>query len=246
MTNIWAVMMHTLGESHRRRVWIPFLAAALLGVLAIIMGFGIELTPNTYADTIISSVFMSWSWGTILTALCLGATSIPTERQSETLFTLPIHRWELLVGKLCGNLVLLIGIHLAGYLISVALAFHSSLPVPAYSVLALVEAITLSFAMLSLSIPLGMRMQPLEAGTLTIVILVAVAFVANLWVDPINPVPFGIRGMRVADPISYAFFNGPVISQQFLGIAANLAESVVLLGLFGFLFRRTELVGKAR
>ena len=171
MRNIWAVTMHTLTEAHSRKISLPFLVAALLGVLVIIGGFGIFLIPNQYANNIISGFFLFWSWGTILTALCLGAASIPIERQSETLFTLPIHRWELLAGKLLGNWILVTVMHILGYVISVALAFHNHLPVTVYSIVALLTAIAASFGFLCLSVPLGMRLSAVEAGTMTVLVL---------------------------------------------------------------------------
>src|SRR5262245_15360776 len=127
MIRVWAVIVHTMKDGLGRRVWYPFLAAVVLSVLLLIFGFGIYLTPNRYADNILSSFFMFWTWGTLITSLCLGAISIPVERQSQTLFTLPIARWEMLLGKLLGTQILIVCTQVAGYSICLLLAAHTDL-----------------------------------------------------------------------------------------------------------------------
>jgi ABC-type transport system involved in multi-copper enzyme maturation permease subunit len=229
-------MIYTLMEAHRRRIWFPFLLGAIVGVLMLLWGFGILLRPNEYADNIITTFFYFWSLGTAATALCLGAASIPIERETLTLFTLPIGRWDLLFGKLCGNCLLVTAIHLAGYLISIALAFHANLPVAAYSVVSLFAAVSLSFVMLCFSIPLGVVMSPVLAGSLT----VGASFVLSYAIFRAFINWQSIEIIQDAEVMRHAFFNRPVDLWDYLPGFASLAQGLTFFLLIGFMFRRTE------
>src|SRR5262249_45248835 len=149
-------------------------------LVSVIGGFGIHLKTNIYANNIISSFFMFWTWGTLITAMCLGATSIPIERRSQALLSLPLSRWEIFTGKLIGSLLLVGCFQIVGFLISVALASHNDLPVGNYSYFALATAFAATFIVLCFTVPLGAWMSPMAVGTvwISLQVLLAIALIA--------------------------------------------------------------------
>jgi len=175
MKAIRAVALLTIRDGIRGRAWFPFVFALILCFAALLFGLGWRNlvagrlpTDTRYLYNIVSLVFYLWAWGSLWTALFVGSTSIPRERKTPTLFTLPIARWEMALGKLIGAEILIAGFLVAGYALCAGLARWCQVPIRAYSGLGLATALTTSFVYLCLSVPLGGWLSPVVVGTLTL------------------------------------------------------------------------------
>jgi len=248
MIRIWQVTIHTIRDGVRRGAWIPFGAAALLGVLSLLMGFGYKLKPNPYANVIISGFFHFWTLGTLMTTIYLGATTIPTERRTPALFTLPLARWEIIAGKLIGTQVLTSCFLVAGYLISIGLAMHANLPILAHSLLGLAAAWIACFVCLCLSVPLGVRMPAVLSGTLTIIAINLAPQIEALADASLINRNWFVKAVGILSPwqipgvlTRYAFFDGPNLWAHYSALGGSaLWGFVILIGLTALL-NRTEL-----
>ena len=175
MKAIRAVAFLTIRDGIRGRAWFPFVFALILCFAALLFGLGWRnlVSGRLPADTrylynIVSLVFYLWAWGSLWTAVWVGSTSIPRERKTPTLFTLPVARWEIALGKLIGAEILIAGFLMVGYAVCVGLARWCQVPIRAYSGLGLATALTTSFVYLCLSVPLGAWLSPVVVGTLTV------------------------------------------------------------------------------
>src|SRR6267154_1980404 len=157
VNEIRAVAIYTFRDGIRRKALFPFVLGLVLGALLIVLQYGVrvQVTAATpYAENIISSFFFFWVWGALFTTAWLGACAMPIERRSQALLTLPIARWKLIAGKLIGIEILSSAILIAGYLFSLVIAHRQHLEITADSIYGLAAALTASFVVLCLSIPL--------------------------------------------------------------------------------------------
>jgi len=174
VNEIRAVAIYTIRDGIRRKAWFPFAFGLLLGALLIFIQYGVKVQVSAatpYAENIISSFFFFWVWGALFTTAGLGASAIPIERRSQALLTLPIARWKLIAGKLIGTQVISAVILISGYLFSFWIAHRQHLEITWNSVYGLAAALTASFVVLCLSVPLGVRLPAMVTGTLTIAVL---------------------------------------------------------------------------
>jgi len=197
----------------------------------------------------ISSLFYFWSWGCLFTAVCVGSASIPRERRTPMLFTLPLTRWELALGKLIGAQLLSAAFLALGFGLSSGLAVLSGVPVTAYSGLSFATALTVSFVYLCLSIPLGAWLSPVIVGTITVIAEAQSTVVEGMAKAHLISgngltkalgylLPWTIPG----EPIRGAFFHGTHASgADFAGLLLNAFFGVIFFIGLTFLMRRGEL-----
>src|SRR5436190_8362458 len=195
MKRIWMMMLLSIKDSLRAKAWIPLFIMSVLAWFPMLMGFGIQFRTNAYADNIISNYFQLLSLGIYLSGLILGGMSMSLERRASMLFTLPISRTEIAVGKLLGTQIVVGAGLLVGYFISLAFALHFGLSSFAYSRLGLATAMSLSFTYLCFSIPLGFWMSPIGTILTALLIvntpslldsLVSQQWVTNHWIVGVN------------------------------------------------------------
>lgn len=254
MKGIWAVAVLTMRDGIRGKAWVPFCAGILFCAVILLGSFGWNnivagKLHNAYSDNIVSSIFNIWSLGTVLTVLWVASTSFPRERRTPTLFTLPLARWEIALGKLIGVQILAAGFLAVGYGLSAALMVHSGSPLLSYSLLGFATALTLSFLYGCLSIPLGIRMSPIVAGVTTMFV-VGMADLTDLlknahyissngfvWMIE-HLFPWRIPG----DPTKKIFYSGiPWSGSDYAGLLINAAIGVAFFVALNFLMRRDEL-----
>lgn len=255
MNRIWLMAVLSMKDSLRAKVWIPFVLGILAAFMILLLGFGYKLAPNAYANNIISSYFLFFSVGTYLTGIILGATTMPLERKAAVLFTLPISRTEIVVGKLLGNQIIVGCGLVGGYLASLSLALHYDLTGFSYSVLGLATAFTVSFTYLCLSIPLGFWMSSVPT-VITAWLIVNVpsslkAFVdqrsiTSAWlVKPIEAIALVAPGQINPHPLNKGFYNAFVEAGAYLSLARALLLALLFFILLLALAQRKELSTKS-
>jgi ABC-type transport system involved in multi-copper enzyme maturation permease subunit len=248
MNRIWAIAGFTIRDAIRRRVWYPFFGMMILAVLLMVMQFGFTAShQNPYADNIISSFFFFWAWGTLFTGMILGASALPVERRTPVLWTLPMQRWHLIVGKLIGAQILLSGLVLLGFGLSLVLAIRQHLPISSYAGLGLVTALSSVFICLCLSIPLGARLSGVGAGTVALFlpllpsfteVMEKGGFVDHSWlVAAIKHVlPFRVD----THPMNNAFWANVVQPGQYASLGWSILFSFALFVVLVTLINRSE------
>lgn len=256
MKKVWLVTTLAMKDSLHTLWGIPFV---IFGTLAanfiMLMGFGYQLKPNAYANNIISSHFMFLAMGIYLGGLALGSLSMPRERRSRVMFTLPISRAEIALGKLLGNQIVVGAGLLIAYGISRLWASHFNLTAFAHSWLGLATAFSLSFTYLCLVIPLGYWMPPFPAAIFAWLIvdipmelrhLADAEMIGNRWL--VKFIDFLVKatpGHLEVLPARKAFWNLPVTAGNYVGVITDLLLAFAFFSLLCLLANRKELSTKS-
>jgi hypothetical protein len=256
MKRLWLMTVLTIKDSLRTLVWIPFAVGILAANLILLGGFGYQLKPNPYASNIISSHFMMFSMGIYFSGLALGSTSMPRERQARVMFTLPISRTEIVLGKLLGHQIVVGFGLLVGYLISLCWALYFDVTGFAHSWLGLAVAFSISFTYLCLAIPLGYWMPAVPAALVAWLIVNVPAalkafsdngFITAGWlVQPIEVLAKLTPGHVDEDPLMKAFYNLPVFVGDYAGVLTDVLLALVFFALLSALANRKELSTKSQ
>jgi ABC-type transport system involved in multi-copper enzyme maturation permease subunit len=256
MKRLWLMTALTIKDSLRTLVWIPFAVGIIAANLMLLGGFGYRLVPNPYASNIISSHFMIFSAGIYFSGIALGATSMPRERRARVMFTLPISRTEIVLGKLLGNQIVVgLGL-LAGYLISLCWALYFDLTGFTHSWLGLAVAFSLSFTYLCLTIPLGYWMPAVPAALVAWLIVNVPStlklfsdnqvITANWLVQSIEILASLTPGHLDAEPLSKAFYNLPVFAGDYVGVLTDVLLALAFFTFLSALGNRKELSTKSQ
>lgn len=255
MNRIWMMALLSLKDSLRAKAWIPLFGMSVLAWVPLLAGFGPKLTPNAFANNIISSYFAILSFGVYVSGLILGATSMPSERRASVMFTLPISRTEIVAGKLLGTQMIVACGLLIGYLVSLALAVHFDLAGFAYSRLGLATALTISFTYLCLSIPLGFWLSPVPAGLMAVVLINVPSTLKDLvdhqWITAgwlvrvIEVLRTVMPGQVDPVPLSKAFYDNYVDLGDYVGVGRDAFLALVFFMLLSALAQRKELSTKS-
>jgi hypothetical protein len=256
MKRIWLVTVVAIRDSLHTLWGIPFLVFGILAAnFIMLMGFGYQLEPNPYADNIISSHFLFLAMGIWLGGLVLGALSMPRERRARVMFTLPISRMQIVLGKLLGNQIVVGGGLLIAYGISRLWASHFNLTEFSHSWLGLATAFSLSFTYLCLAIPLGYWMPPFAAALWAWLIVFVPGILKDMaearlvtsgWiVKPIELLAKVIPGQLETKPLSKAFWNVPVSTGDYLAVMADVFLAFAFFMLLSALAHRKELSTKS-
>ena len=255
MKRIWMMMVLTIKDSLRAKVWLPLALMTFMGSIVLVGGFGLRLGQNIFANNILSSYFMFWSWGVIMSTLVLGSVTMPTERRAAVLFTLPITRTEVILGKVLGTQAVATCFLLVGYLVSLRLAAHNDLPLHAYSILGFMTALTLSFIWVCISVPLGTWFSPVTTGTLAFVILfilpslqevIAMGWITTLWVVwPVQILSYVLPWQVQTEPLRFTFFDRSSDWLAYAELALNAISAMAVVIALCFPVGRTELSTKS-
>jgi len=251
MKRIWMMTVLSIKDSLRTKAWIPFFIMSVLAWFPMLIGFGYQMRPNSFADNIISNYFQFLSLGIWFSGLILGATSVFMERRASLMFTLPISRTELAVGKLLGTQIVVGAGLLVGYLISLAFAVHFGLSRFTYSHLGLATAFSLSFTYICLSIPLGFWLSPIWTILTTYLVieapwtlqaLVSEGWITNNWIVGLNALLQKVApGQLDRVPMAKAFYNKYVFVGDYTGVARNAMIAIIVFMLLVSLARNKEL-----
>lgn len=255
MKRIWIMTVLSIKDSLRTQAWVPLFVMAVLAWFPMLIGFGYKFRPNAFANNIISNYFRFLTLGVYFSGLILGATSMFLERRASVMFTLPISRPEIAVGKLLGTQIVVGFGLLLGYLISLAFAVHFGLTDFGYSRLGLATAVSLSFTYLCLSIPLGFWMSPVPAGLTTLLMvqipsilesLVSQAWITNVWIAKASALLQAVvPGQLDTSPLSTAFYSNDVTLGDYAGVGRNAFLAIVFFMLLSALAQRKELSTKS-
>jgi ABC-type transport system involved in multi-copper enzyme maturation permease subunit len=181
---------------------------------------------------------------------------MPRERRARVMFTLPISRTEIVVGKLLGHQIVVGFGLLIGYLISRSWALYFDLTGFTHSWLGLAVAFSLSFTYLCLTIPLGYWMPAVPAAVLAFLIVNVPAtlklfsdnrFITAGWlVQPIEVLAKLTPGQLDEEPLMKAFYNLPVFAADYAGVLTDVLLALVFFALLSALAHRKELSTKSQ
>ena len=253
MKGIWAVAVLTIRDGIRGKAWFPFFIGILLSLVVVVFSFGIRniASGNFHIEgsyNVISSVFYFWSLGTIGTSLIVASTSFPRERRAPTLFTLPIARWEIAVGKLLGVEAMVVSSLVVGYGVCMALAALSGTRITAYSGLGFATALTISFVYSCVSIPLGIRLSPVVVATFSFIAVELTSIFDVLKADRLMVTNRLSRVIEYLFPWKFSsqslrtmFYSGiPWSAHDYAGLLINAFIGAVFFIGLTYLFRRDE------
>ena len=175
--SIWRIAKVTVAEARRRRV---LQAVSVLAVLILVsMTFFSYLSPQEQARMLISGGLASINVFGILLAIFTAAFLIPHEIESRTIYPIlakPVRRFEFLLGKYIGSLIIL-GIIVAimtGVLVAVLLIqdrLVEDLPGSAFnpSILPVVVAAAMSYCALAVLTALIILVSTFASTTMTVI-----------------------------------------------------------------------------
>lgn len=229
MMNIWTIAAKEIRDGTRNR-WIVVITLIMAGLALLLALLGSAPTGTTSVSplsvTIVSLSSLSIFFIPLI-ALLLAYDAIVGEAERGTLLLLlahPVARWQVVVGKFCGHLVLLatailIGYGIAGFTISFVSDGAIAGPVLASFVRLLVSSIALGAIFLALGYLISAGVG--ERGT-------AAAIAIGVWLLFVLLYDMGMLALLAAD-------GGQTISQQLVTwlLLANPTDAYRMFNLTG-------------